>query len=242
MGLGLLAPVNSDSVRIGDVVLQKPTPGARILRHGTVRVALSLGPVTHRVPLVGARATVADATAALVAAGLQAGPQTRDYSSTVPSGLVLRTDPAAGVTLRHGSPVGLVLSGGPRPVAVPRLKGALAIAATDTLTRSGLKGVIVQQNSDTVASGVVIDQQPAVGAQVPPGSTITYDVSIGPVMVTVPDVKFASVDDAAAALTAAGFTVKIDALPGGFGSSVVATSPRASTSAPEHSQVTIYAF
>ena len=50
------------------------------------------------------------------------------------------------------------------------------------------------------------------------------------------------VEDASAKLSGAGFTVKIDALPGGFDTSVVATSPRALSTAPEHSQVTVYAF
>lgn len=242
MRLHMLRGVNSDTIRIGYIAVQAPGPGARILHDGTIAVQLSLGPVMHHVPLVGAKATVADATADIVAAGLKAGPQRSENSSTVPAGDVLRTDPAAGTSLVHGAPVGLVLSAGPPPVAVPRLKGALAIAASDALTVAGLKGVVVSMNSDTVATGVVIDQSTPVGTKLARGSTVTYEVSTGPVMVTVPDVRGSDVEDATSALHGAGFTVKVEDLPGGYEASVVAQSPRALSSVPEHGSVTIYAF
>lgn len=78
----------------------------------------------------------------------------------------------------------------PEPdVAVPRLVGE-ELETARQLARDAKLGVAIasQQHSGDVPVSHVIDQSPAPGAEVPPGMQIAVTVSLGPEMVTVPDV------------------------------------------------------
>lgn len=79
--------------------------------------------LTYSVPVEVTDTTVPDtsgmtysqAAAALGAQTLNAQPGTDEYSSTVPAGQVIRTDPAAGTTVPEGSSVTVIMSLGPDP-------------------------------------------------------------------------------------------------------------------------------
>ena len=73
----------------------------------------------------------------------------------------------------------------PRDVAVPNLSGDAA-AATLRAQKVGLHVNRLLAASRTVPSGGVIQQDPASGARVAPGSTVRLTVSSGPPLVTVP--------------------------------------------------------
>ncbi len=60
-------------------------------------------------------------------------------SSTVEKGLVISTNPAAGIEVQHGSPVTVYVSSGPQEVSVPEVTGESQAAATATLAAVGLK-------------------------------------------------------------------------------------------------------
>src|SRR5215469_8158090 len=85
-------------------------------------------------------------------------------------------------------------------VTVPNVVGMTQAAATTAITEAKLKlGNITQQNSNTVATGNVISQEPASGSSVAEGSAVTLVISSGPPMVTVPNVV--GLTQAAAATT-----------------------------------------
>jgi PASTA domain len=65
-------------------------------------------------------------------------------------------------------------------VAVPRVRGKTYAAAADQLTRAGLVPVRSDETSDELPAGQVIGTDPPENNQVPPGTTITVDVSTGP--------------------------------------------------------------
>jgi serine/threonine-protein kinase len=91
---------------------------------------------------------------------------------------------------------------------VPPLAGQPPAQAEQALKALGLvpaRGADVF--SSTVAAGLVAVTNPAQGASVPKGSTVTYQVSKGADLVTVPAVAGLSLQQATAALTAAGLTV-----------------------------------
>ena len=153
-------------------------------------------------------------------------------------GAVVSTDPAAGTRLRPDATVALVVSKGVELLAVPDVTGQTQAEAEKAISAAGLQARATQVFSDTVASGRVISQDPKAG-RAPRGSTIELQVSKGPDLVTVPDLRGRSGPQAAAALRAAGLKGRAIDLPDGQGS-VVTQSPRAGSPVRRGSTVTYY--
>ncbi len=101
------------------------------------------------------------------------------YSPTVPSGTVMRQQPVPGPVLK-GSTIDLVVSEGPRPVAVPDLSSMSQPAATGALRRLGLKVVVQTEDSISHDSGTILGQSPAAQTSLLPGATVTVTVSTKP--------------------------------------------------------------
>jgi beta-lactam-binding protein with PASTA domain len=103
-----------------------------------------------------------------------------------------------------------LISSGPQLVAVPNAEGLTQDAATAAITGAKLKvGTVTQQTNNTVATGTVISQDPARGSSVAEGSSVSLVISLGPQMVTVPNVKGLNQAAATAAITAANLTMGI---------------------------------
>src|SRR5207248_881817 len=125
----------------------------------------------------------ASATSAITSAGLTRGTVTQQSSTTVASGNVISESPAAGTSVARGAAISLVVSSGapaPAPVAVPNVVGETQAAATSAISAAALTvGAVTQQSSTTVASGSVISQNPAAGADSARGSAVDLAVSTG---------------------------------------------------------------
>jgi hypothetical protein len=124
---------------------------------------------------------------------------------------------------------------------VPDVVGlAQAEGEADVLAASLAVGTITQQNSDTVPAGDVISQDPAAGTQVAAGSAIDLVVSLGPVLVSVPDVLGQTRAGAEAAITGVGLgvgtvtTANSDIVPAG---DVISQDPVGGTEVPAGSTV-----
>jgi beta-lactam-binding protein with PASTA domain/predicted Ser/Thr protein kinase len=106
----------------------------------------------------------------------------------------------------------IALSGGkPTPtttnVGVPAVQGLDQAAAEQAITGAGLKvGDVTQAPSTTVDQGKVVSSDPAGGASVAKGSTVSLVVSAGPDTIAVPNVVGLSEDRARQTLKNAGFT------------------------------------
>src|SRR5262245_41182453 len=110
------------------------------------------------------------ATTAITGAKLKVGTVTQRTSNTVATGNVISQDPASGSSVAEGSPVNLVISSGPQMVAVPNVERLTQDDATTTITAAKLTvGNVTQQASNTVATGIVISQDPANGSLVAEG-------------------------------------------------------------------------
>ena len=230
----------SEDIAKGLVIRQDPRPGGRVRKGGTVTLVLSKGKDRRGVPALAGQ-PLAAAIEALQKVGLTPAPsQPREYSRSVPTGSVTRTDPAAGTPLKPGTPVTLYVSRGPEPVAVPVVTGKQQAEAQRILSASGFQITVTQAFSDTVASGVVISQQPA-GGTAARGSTVTLTVSKGQDLVVVPDVRGDQADVAEGKLRALGFQTSRQTLPGGPGV-VIQTSPSHGKKARRGSLVTVYVF
>jgi RHS repeat-associated protein len=150
----------------------------------------------------------AEGEADVLAASLAVGTITQQNSDTVPAGDVISQDPAAGTQVAAGSAIDLVVSLGPVLVSVPDVVGQTQATAEAAIADAGLVvGTVTTANSDIVPAGSVISQTPVGGTEVPAGNAVDLVISLGPALVTVPDVVGQTQADAEAAITAANLVV-----------------------------------
>ena len=123
--------------------------------------------------------TVSQAQSALSDEGLTLGSQLQEPSSEIPSGQIVRSEPAAGEEVEPGTAVDVVVSTGPEMVEVPDVSSAcLSIgAARQALTAVGLvleEGEPVPSNPEQCPNpSRILAQDPAAGTVVEAGSTVT---------------------------------------------------------------------
>ena len=206
--VGTITQQTSNTVATGNVISQDPASRSSMAQDSPVNLVISSGPQMMTVPNVE-RLTQDDATTAVTAAKLKVGTVTQQASNTVATSKVISQDPASGSSVTQGSPVNLVISSGPQMmVAVPNVEGLNQAAATTAITGAKLMvGTVTQQTSNTVATGKVISQDPARGSSVAQGSSVNLVISLGPQMVTVPNLEGLTQAAATAAVTAANLTV-----------------------------------
>jgi serine/threonine-protein kinase len=161
------------------VAAAEPAPESRLLRGSPVTLTVSTGrPV---VPAIAEGTTVEAAQQTLREAQLTpaTSASAAEFSSTVPQGAVLRTDPPAGTALPIGGSVTLVLSKGVEPPAevdVPLVIGDRLDEARERLERRGL-GVDVERSFPFGRENPrVVNQDPSPGTTVEEGSTVTLTV------------------------------------------------------------------
>ncbi|MFF9812730.1 Stk1 family PASTA domain-containing Ser/Thr kinase [Streptomyces sp. NPDC014006] len=229
----------SDTVARGKVISTDPDPGARIRDHDAVKLTVSKGPETVKVPdLQGYK--VDKARSVLKDSGLEPGMINREFSDEVTRGSVIGTDPEAGTERHAGSAVALTVSKG-SAVDIPDVTGSDLADARSELEEAGLKvKVSPERVNSELDAGQVAAQSPDSGGQAAEGDTVTLTLSKGPQMIEVPDVVGDSVDDAKQALKDAGFQVKEDrGLLGLFGDTVKKQSVKGGQKAPQGSTITI---
>jgi beta-lactam-binding protein with PASTA domain len=198
--MGTVTQQTSNAVATGKVISQDPASGSSAAQGSPVKLLISSGSQTVAVP--NAQGLTQDvATTALTGAKLKVGTVAQQTSNTVATGSVISQDPASGSSVTEGSPVDLVISSGPQMVTVPNLEGLTQAAATATITGAKLTVGTV------TATGKVISQDPARGSSVAQGSSVNLVISLGPQMVTVPNVEGLTRAAATAAITGANLTV-----------------------------------
>jgi len=183
--------------------------------------------------------TVPAATTALARQHLSLTVVRHRYSTTVPTGIILRMIPAAGTSMKQGSTVGVVVSGGPPPVTVPTLTDVTGdcAAVTSVLAAAGLKTACTHENSTAITAGTVIRWNPQGAA--PLGSTVSVVVSSGPPIETIPTLAGSTCAAATTTLQAIGMQISCtnqysDTVPDG---QVVSWNPTGT--APEGTTVTV---
>jgi serine/threonine-protein kinase len=149
-------------------------------------------------------------------------------SDTVESGLVISTDPPAGVQVGAKTTITVLVSAGKEQVLMPDLTGMTEVDALAALSQAGLTlGTITQENSATVAQNLVISSDPMPNTNVAAKSVVNLVISTG--TVTVPNVVNLELSDASAQLSAptVQYIVQTDLAPdclGTAGTAVIAQS------------------
>lgn len=238
---GLRTKVAKDfslTVPRGQVISTDPAPGERVRSNGTVTLTVSRGPQRVRVPDVHGRA-LSLAQQELKDAGLVPGNVQQAFSSEVPKGQVISTDPAGGTERAPDSAVALTVSRG-APVEVPDVIGDSVTDAQQALQDAGLVVVLAPDKvfSDEADKDTVALESPDKGTQAGTGDTVTITVSKGQQVFDVPDVKGKSSGDAKQILQAAGFEVRVINLF--FGDTVFSQSPDGGGQAPKGATITIW--
>lgn len=246
---GFVAKVEALDAGAGDegvVVRQVPEGGEQARKGSTVTIEVPGPAELIAVPdVVGEDQSTARRL--LTDAGLEPVISREDHL-TVAKGLVIRQDPGANKQVDAGSRVTVVISSGPPQsnVKVPDVTGLISSDAQKTLTDAGLKPVLAESSSATVAKDVVITQLPAAGDSVAPGTSVGIVVSTGAPgasgITKVPDVVGLTLAEAQQVISDAGFEA-VPVAASGTGrpaNEVVATAPAADSEAQTGSSVVLF--
>lgn len=153
--------------------------------------------------------TRSEALAKLESMGLTMQVSDEQYSERREAGTIISSDPGAGQRVAANGTVSVVLSKGPERYRVPNVKGMSQDDASQLLSDNNLEtGQILQDYSRKWPQGQIMRTDPAVGTPLKRGTAVSLTVSMGPEPVVVPSVTNQTVEQAQAALSAAGFRVK----------------------------------
>jgi serine/threonine-protein kinase len=199
--------VQSDTVPNDRVATQDPQPGEDAREGSTVTIIVSSGPGQATVPGVAGRKQ-AVAEDMMKEAGFETDVR-REPSDSVDKGRVIETSPGENTQLEKGRTVVLVVSSGPEQVSVPDVVGDQEDDARGALDAAGLRADVSEEESEDQEPGTVLRQDPASGAKVDKGSTVSLVVAKAPPDVDVPDVVDRSREEAEQALRDAGFEVRV---------------------------------
>ena len=165
-------------------------------------------------------------------------------ASPDPAGIVIDQSPAAG-QWTSARRVRAIVSSGPAPVEIPKIKGLPWASAKKQLDAIGFNyAPPAQQYNIKFPTGTVMKVTPEPGTKkVAPDSTVAIVLSLGHAPVTVPDVSKVTYPNAVGALTALGLKVHKgkDVLSNDIAKGLVAyTSPRSGQAAAFGSTVQVY--
>ncbi len=209
--------ISTSNNKLGIGVLWGLGTGVAVILIGLVFWLFSIGANTNTNP-TGNGVTVANVADSLYEDALEALTaqdlvvlRVYEQSDTVPAGVVIRQEPAAGTLVLPKTPITVYVSSGATEVVVPNLVGTQEANAVAMIEQAGLTvGSITVTGSPTVAEGVVITSDPVAGSKLPQGSVVNLILSNG--KVTVPDVRNLAVTEAISLLTnpAVGYTTSVE--------------------------------
>jgi serine/threonine-protein kinase len=166
--------VSSDSVEEGLVVHSEPSAGESATHGSDVTLFVSNGPKLTKVPvLVGSQRRVA--VQQIRGAGLV--PSVSEEESSTPAGEVLRQSPSAGRQVEPGSTVAIVVARAKQQSKLPNVVGRERREAVEAVRAAGLTPLVEEEETEIEGEiGRVIEQRPAAGEELEPGSEVTLVV------------------------------------------------------------------
>ena len=208
LAVGEVTTENSDTIELGLIIRQDPEAGEKVEEASAVNIVVSLGVAQVAVPDL-TNLPEAAAIDALATANLDYDRSVDEFSGEIAKGLVIRTEPVLGTAVPKGTRVVLFVSQGVEQVKVPDVVGKTLAEAKAAIEGIGLVVATTESFSDGVAKGSVISQRPDPNVVYETGSTVTLDISKGPEVIIVPEVRTMTESDARAKLVAEGLVPKV---------------------------------
>jgi beta-lactam-binding protein with PASTA domain len=190
----------------GRIVSQSPSSDALASPGLRVDVTVATGPVALP-DFTGQYAPTAEL--ALQDLGIGVAGRIDVPNPAIPVGRIVASSPVPGSELFPGSRVLLYVSEGLPTVTVPDVVGLQDAAAQAAVEAAGLFVGTIVSVSDPAPAGVVLEQIPAAGLEVPRGGAVTLTISLGAAGVVVPDLLGVLEATAAEALRDAGLEVGV---------------------------------
>jgi serine/threonine-protein kinase len=159
----------SETVPSGTVVSWRSLAGSHVFYGDAVLVVFSKGPSPQTIPdnLAGGVSTWTQAESALADTHLTPVQNPR-YSTTIPAGFVVTTEPPPGTTVPGHSRVLVFVSQGPPYETIPPIIGKSFAAAEQALAALGLKW----QPFGPAGASTVLNTVPSVGQSARYGTTV----------------------------------------------------------------------
>jgi serine/threonine-protein kinase len=200
----------SVEVAEGLVISTEPAAGEDVEPGTKVTLIISAGPEQFPVPNV-TDIPVEQARDLLARDGFVIGTETPRDSQDVPEGIVISQSLPAGTEADPGTVIDLVVSSGPRFIAVPDLEGVAATLAEEELKRLGFEDVVVEQEySDEVLEGFVTRTEPSATQIAQRDQRVTLFVSQGPEPFPLSDLTGRTVEEAQALASERGLVIVVD--------------------------------
>ena len=168
----------SEDIAEGRVIQSLPEAGGRVDAGGTVKLIVSKGPERFTLPLV-VGLTPEAATNLIAKMPLDLKPLSEEFSTTVPKGYVIDSNPPSGEKVKRGSVVVIRVSKGIEQIALASYIGKSSDQALNELQDAGFAVTSTYAFSETRLAGEVISQKPAGGATADKGSAIALVISKG---------------------------------------------------------------
>lgn len=201
----------SDVVETGQIISTDPSDGRMLQEGKTLTIVVSQGRTFSTLEDFSGK-TIEEATRRIEELGLVVV-STKINDENTPAGTVLKwavaEQPAASVgdQVVKGTTITLTVSDGPAPRVVPNLIGLDPAAAEAEILKLGLTVTKLADDIGEAEAGKVGGQVPAAGETVPRGGSVSYWVSKGKELTTIPYVQMQYKATVEKRLTEAGFVI-----------------------------------
>ena len=185
----------SEEIAEGLVIRSIPDAGGRIDQGGSVKLVISKGPERYVLPSISGLTPEA-AAKELAKYPLSLQPNSEEFSTKVPKGYVIDSNPPAGEKVKRNAMVVIRVSKGIEQVPLASYIGKSSDQALNELNAAGFSVVSTYAFSETQLAGEVISQKPAGGATADKGSKISLIISKGTQFAYIPNLY--SIDEAKA--------------------------------------------
>ena len=177
----------SEDIPEGRVIKSIPEAGGRIDQSGTVKLILSKGPERFVIPLVRGL-TPGVARRLLAAMPLSLQPNSEEFSTTIPKGYVIDSNPPSGEKVKRNALIVLRISKGIEQIALTSYVGKSSDQALNELQEAGFVVDSTYAFSETLLPGEVVSQSPAGGATADKGSKVALVISKGTQYAYIPNI------------------------------------------------------
>jgi eukaryotic-like serine/threonine-protein kinase len=196
----------SEEITEGRVIQSIPEGGGRIDQGGVVKLIVSKGPERFVIPpMVGL--TPKAATKILSKLPLALQPNSEEFSTLIPKGYVIASNPQSGEKVRRNAMIVLRVSKGLEQIALESYAGKSSDQALNELQGAGFRVTSTYDFSETQLPGEVISQKPTGGTSVDMGAKVALVISKGTAFAYIPNLY--SIEEIKAVQTLKDLGVKV---------------------------------